>query len=42
MVGLSSVASGEGSATQAVSRGQMLSGIGLIILSQAVQVNNKY
>lgn len=38
LVGSSSIMSGEGSATQVVSKEQMLFGMGLIILSQAVQV----
>jgi hypothetical protein len=36
-VGASSVLGGEGSATHVVSRGEMLAGMGLIVLSQAVQ-----
>lgn len=38
LVGSSSIMSGEGSATQKISQEQMLFGMGLIILSQAVQV----
>ncbi len=35
MVGLASVLSGEGSQTHAVSTGEMLTGMGLIVASQA-------
>lgn len=38
MVGMASVLSGEGSATQVVTTEQMLTGMALIIISQAVQV----
>lgn len=41
LVGLSSLMSGQGSATQVVSTDQMLLGMGLIILSQSVQVRRR-
>ena len=37
LVGSSSLLSGEGSSTQVISQEQMLMGMGLIIISQAVQ-----
>jgi hypothetical protein len=37
LVGMSSIFGGEGSSTHPVSTEQMLAGMGLIVLSQAVQ-----